>query len=529
MLRERTSVDVPLRVVLVAADGARQALLQRAASTQNGCDFARADSLTTVSEHLAAQPCDVIVLDAELAHGEDKPLLAAVLQAHPSVPIVLVVADTDRETRHAALEQGAQVVLSWRELAAGALHAALHEAVHRQRFLDALRTRQEGDGVPDSHPLEAAGSLASGIAHVFNNLLQVIRGYTRYAMNGLAVDDQRYQDLERVMSASDRAAALTRQLQGFSPRLALHHETIHAGKFAAGLIEVLKPQLDESIELETDLAADIGSFSADPGLLHQALLNLCLNARDSMPKGGTLMVRTERVELGEQFCELHPLAQPGTYLLFSVADTGCGVSLEEQGRLFDPFFSSNEFRDGQGPGLASVYGIVQRHGGLIHVFSEPGVGTNFKIYLPLDATATPAETAGESVTGQEGGETILLAEDEPMVRALATRMLAQAGYAVIAAADGSEAVQLFDAHQNTIALALLDAVMPKLNGREVYEHIKSKNKALPVLFCSGYAPETGAVRFLVEAGVQLIEKPFDPDVLLESIRQALEAGKGVPV
>ncbi|HWB09278.1 MAG TPA: response regulator [Pirellulales bacterium] len=532
MQQERPFADVPLRIVFAAADDARQALLLSAASTQSGCDFVRAGSLTAVLGYLSGQSCDVVVLDAQLGNGNNRATLAALRQADPSISIVLVVAESDDATRETALARGALAVLSWGELSDGALDAALQEATQRRRYSAASPAPRGVERPAESQRLETAGSLASGIAHVFNNLLQVIRGYTRYAMEGLPVDDQRYQDLEQVMNASDRAAALTRQLQGFSPRLAIHRQAIYSGKFAARLIEVLKPLLDHRIELETDLAADVGSFSADPELLHQALLDLCLNARDSMPDGGTLMLRTERVELGEHFCQFHPLAQPGTYLLLSVADTGCGVPLEERGRLFDPFFASNEARDGRGRALASVYGIVQQHGGLIHVFSEPRVGTNFKIYLPLGAPAEAGERlgggeeAGEGVTRHDEGETILLAEDEPMVRALATRMLSQAGYSVIAASDGAEAVRLFDANQDAIDLALLDAVMPNLNGRDVYEHIKRSNKSLPVLFCSGYAPETGEVRFLVEAGVQLIEKPFDPDVLLASVRQALDCAKG---
>ncbi|HEX4145725.1 MAG TPA: ATP-binding protein [Pirellulales bacterium] len=384
---------------------------------------------------------------------------------------------------------------------------------------------QRDEQLRQSQKLEAVGSLAGGIAHEFNNLLQAIRGYTQYAMEGLPAEDQRFQDLEQVVKASDRAATLTRELLGFSRRQVLERGNLDPGELVGDIVRLLRPLIGEQIDLQVSLAADTGSLYADRGLLQQMLLNLCINARDAMPDGGRLVLKTERFELSQRYCELHPTAKPGAYVMFSVADTGCGIPAELKERVFEPFFTTKGVGKGTGLGLAMVYGCVQQHGGTINVYSEPNRGTTFKIYLPIAAEADSVSHDPLSTPAAGGHETILIAEDEPMVRDLAVRILGEAGYSVLVAADGAAAVELFEAHASEIALVLLDAVMPKLTGHQAYDRIKLKNPNLPVVFCSGYDPEMGQVKMLVDQGVRMVQKPFDPDILLQAIREALDAQK----
>jgi PAS domain S-box-containing protein len=382
---------------------------------------------------------------------------------------------------------------------------------------------QRDEQLRQSHKLEAVGSLAGGIAHEFNNLLQAIRGYTKYAMEGLQPEDQRHQDLEQVVKASDRAAALTRELLGFSRRQTLERGNLDPRELVADLVKMLRPLIGEQIDLQVAPAEDTGSLHADRGLLQQMLLNLCINARDAMPDGGRLTLKTQRVELSQRYCELHPATRPGSYVMFSVTDTGCGIPPEAKQRIFEPFFTTKGVGKGTGLGLAMVYGCVQQHGGAINVYSEPNLGTTFKIYLPI---AAAADAVGDEVVpppAASGHETILIAEDEPMVRSLAVRILTGAGYSILEAADGAEAVALFEANADAVSLVLLDAVMPRLTGHQAYDRIKLKNPALPVVFSSGYDPETSQVKRLVDEGVRMIQKPFDPDALLRAVREALDA------
>ncbi|MBI2825027.1 MAG: response regulator [Planctomycetia bacterium] len=374
-----------------------------------------------------------------------------------------------------------------------------------------------------SQKLEAVGALAGGIAHEFNNLLQAICGYTRLAMEALPVDTQPRQDLRQVQKAADRATALTRQLLGFSRHQVLEPTVLDPSQVVGDLAKLLRSVIGEDIEVEVSLAEDVGTLHADPGLLQQMLLNLCINARDAMPSGGRLALTTKQVALGEAYGALHPPIEPGLYVEFSIADTGCGMSAEVKERIFEPFFTTKDVGRGTGLGLSMVYGTVQQHGGAIDVQSEPGGGTTFRIYLPV-AGGVEAPTDQHLPAGSDGGsETILLAEDDPLVRQLAQRVLTQAGYSLLVAADGTEAIALLETHADDIALALLDAVMPNGTGREVHDRIKREKPEMPVVICTGYDPDAGQLEFLKKSGLRLIQKPFDAEVLLRIVRESLDA------
>lgn len=371
--------------------------------------------------------------------------------------------------------------------------------------------------------LEGVGQLAGGVAHEFNNLLQVIDGYTCAGMEGLAPEEDRYADLEQVRKAAERAAALTRQLLGFSRRRAIEPKSTDANQVVRDLAKLIRPAIGEHIVLDLAFGTPAGTVYADAGELQQALLNLCLNARDAMPSGGNLVLKTEKAVVTEPLWDSQFDIKPGTYVVFSVSDTGCGIPRDIQQRIFEPFFTTKEVGKGTGLGLALVYGVVRQHKGAIHLYSEVGIGTTFKLYLPPgdgEAEEAREEEAGSML---RGSETILVAEDEPMVRNLTVRTLEKAGYTVLAASDGEEALEVFEEHRSEIALVVLDAIMPKLTGHEVHRRIKEVSPETKVICSTGYDRETSRSECLVRENVPLLQKPFTARTLLSTVRETLDA------
>ena len=390
----------------------------------------------------------------------------------------------------------------------------------RRAAEESLRKRDEQ--LRQSQKMEAVGTLAGGVAHEFNNLLQAMQGYTRYAMEDLDAGDQRYQDLEQVLKASERATMLTRQLLSFSRRQTLEFADVQLNQAVQDLMKMIRPLIGEHITVQLLLSPQSTNIHADLGHLQQVLMNLCVNARDAMPDGGTLTIKTEGMFVRDSHQEVHPDLKPGGYIVLTVADTGCGIQPQHKEHIFEPFFTTKEIGKGTGLGLAMVYGIVQQHGGLVRIYSEPGYGSTFKIFLPaVDRNVVPQVSEPIRALAR-GTETILVAEDEPLVRSLTVRVLQGAGYETLVAKDGEEAIQLFEANADRISLAVLDVVMPRRSGREVYERIRQLNPNTQAIFCSGYDPETGQVDFVKDVGLRLIQKPFAPEVLLQAIREVLD-------
>jgi PAS domain S-box-containing protein len=372
--------------------------------------------------------------------------------------------------------------------------------------------------------MESIGALAGGIAHEFNNLLQAIRGYTQYAMVNLDPAEQRCQDLDQVLSAAERATLLTRQLLGFSRRQPLDRTVINPNNAVRDLAKMLRPILGEYIQLEVRLADDAGAVFADAGQFQQVLLNLCVNGRDAMPSGGRLLLQTSAVALPVRAGALADL-EPGRYAVVKVQDTGCGMTPDVQRRIFEPFFTTKEIGKGTGLGLAMAYGIVRQHSGALTVESAPDAGTTFSIYLPIVNAEGGTQSDVEMALTRGGSETVLIAEDEDVVRAFVLRALHDAGYQTFAAADGEEAVALFKQHSESIDLVLLDVVMPKLKGLAAYQRMIQIRPGIPVIFCSGYDPTTDDAGLLAAEGQQLLRKPFDPATLLRTVRDALDSNR----
>jgi CheY-like chemotaxis protein len=287
------------------------------------------------------------------------------------------------------------------------------------------------------------------------------------------------------------------------------------------LAKMVRPVIGERIELQLQLGKNIGVVHGDPGELQQALLNLCLNARDAMSSSGRLVIRTDAVMVTESYNRCGPAQAPGDYVIISVSDTGCGMAPEVRRRIFEPFYTTKEIGKGTGLGLSKVFGVVQQHGGTIHVHSEPGKGSTFEICLPTVSDTVEADTADISASISGGTETLLLADDEPLVRKFMSRVLSEAGYRVIEASDGEEAVRLYREYRAEVALALLDLVMPGLNGHEVYKEISSDAPDLKVVFCTGYEPGAAVSDHTGHAGPPLLEKPFESNVLLQTVRSVL--------
>ena len=390
------------------------------------------------------------------------------------------------------------------------------------RTLAEKALRESETQLRQSQKMEAVGTLAGGVAHEFNNLLQAIQGYTLYAMESLDEDDERRQDLQQVLKASDRAATLTRQLLGFSRREVLNLTDLDPNDQVRDLVKLLRPLIGENIQIEMNLSDQVGVVHADAGHLQQLLMNLCVNARDAMPQGGKLLIKTENLTLDDELCELQRDIEPGRYLVLSVADNGSGIAPEVKDHIFEPFFTTKGVGKGTGLGLPMVYGVVRQHKGTIRVYSEVGLGTTFRIYLP---TVDHAVDSSHDTTHQKsrgGSETILVAEDDPMVRDVAVRILERAGYHTITARDGEEAMELFEQHRDEISLAVLDMVMPRLGGREVSQRIKTSKPEMQIVYCSGYDPEMSGDACLPDDVSRVVLKPFEPEKLLNIIRHALD-------
>ena len=374
-----------------------------------------------------------------------------------------------------------------------------------------------------SQKMEAVGQLAGGVAHDFNNILQAVFAHLDFALDGLSPGDERYEELMGIARGAEKGSALTRQLLAFSRGQILRPKDLDVNDLVGDLLKMIRRLIGEDIDLDFIAGHNVGHVHADPGQIEQVLMNLCVNARDAMPEGGTIAIETRGVVLDRGYCEVHSWAQEGRFVVLSVSDSGSGMNEETRQRVFEPFFTTKEVGKGTGLGLATVYGIVRQHDGMVTVYSEVGEGTVFGVYLPRVEAAGDEDEAAEEPTAPGGSETILVAEDDEMVRALAARVLEKAGYRVLLAANGAQAVQQFHDHADEIALALLDVVMPEQGGREVYDQLRQTHPDVRVLFSSGYSADTIHRRFVLDEGMELIQKPYDPRALLRRIRETIDA------
>jgi PAS domain S-box-containing protein len=400
--------------------------------------------------------------------------------------------------------------------------AVLADITERKRMEEALRKSEEQ--LRQSQKIEAIGRLAGGVAHDFNNLLTAIRGYADLLLHKLEGASPMRRDVEEIQKAGERATSLTRQLLAFSRKQVLQPKVLDLNAVVAGMDGMLRRLIGEDIDLVTALKPGLWNVQVDPGQVEQVILNLIVNARDAMPKGGKVTVETANVELDDRYARRHAVVKPGAYVMLAISDTGTGMDELTKSRLFEPFYTTKEKGKGTGLGLSTVYGIVKQSDGYIWVYSEIGKGAMFKVYLPRFGGPSPEENREKaSGSSPNGRETVLLVEDEEAVRALVRSILEGNGYTVLTASDGMEALNVGRSHGTPIHLILTDVVMPRMGGREAAESLAPHLPGVKVLYMSGYTDEAIVHHGVLEPGIPFLEKPFTPDALLRKVRQTLDA------
>jgi PAS domain S-box-containing protein len=404
--------------------------------------------------------------------------------------------------------------LSWRAVAdpgRGVIYAVARDVTDQKALEDQLRHSQKMDGI---------GQLAGGVAHDFNNLLLAILSNTEFAHREASAE-KRDEYLAGVRDATLKAADVTRQLLTFARRHPVNPIVLDPNELLEKLMSLLRRLIPESIEIEILPGANVPLVHADPGQVEQVVLNLCVNARDAMPRGGNLTIQTENLVIDSRTHTIHRWAKPGRYLLLTVSDTGGGIDPTIRERVFEPFFTTKKPGSGTGLGLATVYAIVQQHEGEVRFHSQPGLGTTFEVYLPATDRKLPELEKEEVAEAVGGSETILVAEDEDMVRHLVVRILEDAGYRVLVARDGREAVSIFKQHADEVDLVLFDVIMPRLTGPEAYSAILLENPDVPAIFTSGYS-NAESFADVQRMAAQVFPKPYTPDALLREVRRVLD-------
>ncbi len=371
--------------------------------------------------------------------------------------------------------------------------------------------------------IESIGRLAGGIAHDFNNLLSVILGYAELVEMELTTDGVVRTGIRNIQTAATRAATLTRQLLGFARRQVMQPKVINLNTLLREIGALLKPLIGEQIELILHPQAARDAVRVDPGQIEQVIMNLVVNARDAMPQGGKLLLQTAEAVLADTYLQRDITIVPGTYVMLSVSDTGSGMTEEVKAHLFEPFFTTKEVGKGAGLGLATCYGIVKQNQGYIWAYSEVGLGTTVKVYLPLFAEpASPSEALLTPEESQEGSETILVVEDEPLVRELAVNTLRRHGYTILEAGNGREALEVAARYRGPIHLLLTDVVMPQMSGAVLVRNLQCTRPESRILYASGYTEEAISIHGVLPAQTALIQKPFSSRMLLKKVREVLE-------
>lgn len=470
-----------------------------------------------LEEALTQQDCHVVLVDYALKWTNGLEIFKLIRAHFPGVPVVMV---TDTGNEEVAVEG----------MKAGLSDYVLKKHLQRLPFavresLEKVRLRKEREGLEEQvrriQKMESLGLLVGGIAHDFNNMLAGISGYVQLGLSHLNQDEPVFEHLNHIYEIAQRATRLTRQLLAFSRQQTLERSNVDLNSVISSLLDFLEKILTERIDLVFMADPALRAIYADAGQLEQVLVNLCINARDAMPGGGKLLLKTQNVLLGEKEAGAYAGARAGTYVQLTVADMGMGVDERLRERIFEPFFTTKELGKGTGLGLSVVHGIIEQHNGFVVVDSEVDKGTTFTIYFPAVDRAAILIEKDEAQVVQGGTETILVVEDDPDVQRLLQDVLRAFGYRVIVARDGEEGLDLFEQHASSVALVLADLMMPKMEGRELFERIRNVNPAMRFLFVSGYSADQPDIDFVTGKEVEFLEKPFQLHSLATKLRKLL--------
>jgi len=521
-------VKTPLRLLHLEDDPVDAELITTTLMEGNiPCQTQLVDTRQAFVTALKEGRMDLILADYSIPGFDGMTALTLARQHCPDVPFLFVSATIGEELAIDAMHQGATDYVLKQRLGrlVPSVQRALRELddrAERKRAEEALR--QSEKQFRHSQKMEAVGRLAGGIAHDFNNLLTVIMGYSQVLLKELGPQHPLRGKTEETLKAGEKAATLIRQLLTFSSKQSLDPKILSLNTAVTSLESLLRRLIGEDIQLVTKLDPTNGRLRADQAQLEQVLANLVVNARDAMPKGGTLTIETAQVELTRSpVYQVTPLP-PGNYVRLSVSDTGCGMDRKTQSHIFEPFFTTKEEGKGTGLGLSTVFGIVTQSGGAIDVTSRVGHGTRFDLYFPSVEsdilTTAPTQPLGQT---QKGTETILLVEDESSVRMLIRDELRKLGYRVIEAKNGVEACLLATQQTGSLQLLLTDVVMPGMGGRELAQHLSVIKPDLRTLFISGYMDDVGIMAGQEEGTSSFLQKPFTPEVLARAVRTLLDA------
>ena len=403
------------------------------------------------------------------------------------------------------------------------IRSTVEDITERRRTEETLRKSEEQ--LRQWQRVEAIGRLAGGVAHDFNNLLMTIKGCSELLLGAFDRRDPRREEVEEILKAADRATSLTRQLLAFGRRQVLQPQVLDLNAVVLNMDKMLRRLIGEDIQLIASLDPELWSVKVDPGMMEQVVMNLAVNSRDAMPNGGKLTIETTNVVHDEEYASRHVSVQAGYYVMLAISDTGCGMDKETQSHLFEPFFTTKETGKGTGLGLSTVYGIIKQSGGNIWTYSEPGLGTTFKIYLPRvekPAKAYKLRLKPKEAGAPGGTETILLVEDEDAVRSMVSKILKNKGYTVLEASQGNEALDICERTEGSINLMVTDVIMPHMSGRELAVRLAPMRPEMRVLYMSGYPDNTIVQHGVLEPGTAFLQKPFTINALELKVREVMD-------
>ncbi|MBI3507553.1 MAG: response regulator [Proteobacteria bacterium] len=512
----------PLKL-LIAEDSEEDSilLLETLKRADFEVDYERVDTAEALNVALDKRTWDIFLADHSMPRLNVSTALEAVNARGLDLPMIIVSGTIEPSAALFAMRAGARDFIMKVDLTR-LVPAIEREIIEAQNRRDQRMVQQQ---FLHSQKMESIGRLAGGVAHDFNNILMAIDGYCHFLLDACPTGDARRGDVEEIRKAGQRATALTRQLLAFSRQQVLQMKVLDLNGLVADVQKMLKRLIGEDVELELALSAGVGRIKADAGQIEQVIMNLVVNARDAMPKGGLITIETADVQLSEEYTRTHPDVKPGPYVMLAVSDTGIGMDTKTLARIFDPFFTTKEQGKGTGLGLSTVYGIIKQSGGSVYVYSEPGHGTAFKIYLPhVTDSGAPVSAAPAPVQSMRGAETILLVEDDASVRRLLLRLLTQNGYMVLQASDPMEAVILCENHPAGVELLITDIVMPQMHGGELARKLLAIRPNMKVIYMSGYTDQAVVQRDLLNVDKNFLQKPVNPEVLAKKVREVLDNG-----